>query len=628
MAHSASKKKILIPAPHPVAFPLSSHHSGDNRGRKTARFRSSELAAVSKMASLWAVMSFAFSLLLTPFIMLLLAIIFLASIGKSLGVRRLYIKLLLALFEYGRQNIENVRKKNGTRNEDMDEDLTTEECESSMITEKDSTTVLHKMQNGNVSNSVIARSKDLILVPEPEMHSHNHENNDDELNLKNDKKPSMIVIKEDSLNSKTSLETLKTGFAPASLDYIRAGFEAIIEDEVTSRFEAEELKNWNLLTRTNRHYEFISWKLTFIWMFGFVMRYCFLLPLRIFICFIGVQYLVVVTFFIGFLPNGRIKRWANNQASLIAFRIMSCSLSSVITVHNPEYKPKNAGMCVSNHTSTIDVCILSTQTTFSLVMWLTVCTAVVGYVPEGSFKRWLNYRVSIMCFAVLSSALSSVITYNNPENRPVRGICVANHTSPIDVLVLMCDNCYSLIGQRHGGFLGILQRALARASPHIWFERSEVKDREAVAKRLKKHVSDPTNPPILIFPEGTCINNTSVMQFKKGSFEVGSVIYPVAIKYDPRFGDAFWNSSRYSMLQYLYMMMSSWAIVCDVWYLPPMYRKEGESAIDFANRVKSVIARQGGLVDLQWDGQLKRMKPKKEWREKQQEEFSKRLKVE
>lgn len=123
------------------------------------------------------------------------------------------------------------------------------------------------------------------------------------------------------------------------------------------------------------------------------------------------------------------------------------------------------------------------------------------------------------------------------------------------------------IGQRHGGFLGLLQRALARASPHIWFERSEVKDREAVAIRydylnvitffcpiyfifyidyqfhilyellihyifcrLKKHVSDPTNPPILIFPEGTCINNTSVMQFKKGSFEVDSIVYPVAIK--------------------------------------------------------------------------------------------------
>uniref|UniRef100_A0A8D8X3R3 Glycerol-3-phosphate acyltransferase 3-like n=1 Tax=Cacopsylla melanoneura TaxID=428564 RepID=A0A8D8X3R3_9HEMI len=199
--------------------------------------------------------------------------------------------------------------------------------------------------------------------------------------------------------------------------------------------------------------------------------------------------------------------------------------------------------------------------------------------------------------------------------------------SPIGVLVLACDNCYALIGQRHGGFLGILQRALARASPHIWFERSEVKDREAVTKRLRQHVSTPNNPPILIFPEGTCINNTSVMQFKKGSFEVGSVIYPVAIKYDPRFGDAFWNSSKYSMTQYLYLMMTSWAIVADVWYLPPMFQGKGENAVEFANRVKRVISKQGGLVGLVWDGQLKRMKPKPEWKERQQEEFSKKLKV-
>lgn len=51
-----------------------------------------------------------------------------------------------------------------------------------------------------------------------------------------------------------------------------------------------------------------------------------------------------------------------------------------------------------------------------------------------------------------------------------------------------------------------------------------------MAKRLREHVSDKNKPPILIFPEGTCINNTSVMQFKKGSFEVGGTVYPVAIK--------------------------------------------------------------------------------------------------
>ena len=164
---------------------------------------------------------------------------------------------------------------------------------------------------------------------------------------------------------------------------------------------------------------------------------------------------------------------------------------------------------------------------------------------------------------------------------------------------------------------------------------------------LQEHVRDPEKLPILIFPEGTCINNTSIMQFKKGSFEVGGAIFPVAIKYDPKFGEAFWNSSKYNMLTYIYMMMTSWAIVCDVWYLPPMYRKEvrkilmpflydtlniifpfqGEDAIEFANRVKREIALKGGLVDLVWDGNLKRGGVKKEWKEAQQENFSRRIKV-
>lgn len=41
-------------------------------------------------------------------------------------------------------------------------------------------------------------------------------------------------------------------------------------------------------------------------------------------------------------------------------------------------------------------------------------------------------------------------------------------------------------------------------------------------------------------------------------------------QYDPRFGDAFWNSSKYNMVSYLLRMMTSWAIVVNVWYLPPM----------------------------------------------------------
>ena len=97
---------------------------------------------------------------------------------------------------------------------------------------------------------------------------------------------------------------------------------------------------------------------------------------------------------------------------------------------------------------------------------------------------------------------------------------MANHTSPLDVMILSMDNVYAMVGQRQGGVLGFVQRTLSRAADHIWFERSVANDRSLVLKALKEHFDDPNKLPIIIFPEGTCINNTSVMQFKKGSFEV------------------------------------------------------------------------------------------------------------
>lgn len=56
-----------------------------------------------------------------------------------------------------------------------------------------------------------------------------------------------------------------------------------------------------------------------------------------------------------------------------------------------------------------------------------------------------------------------------------------------------------------------------------------------------------------------------------------------------------------------------------------MYRKPEESAVDFANRVKAEIAQKGGLIDLDWDGGLKRSPAKKEWKEKQQLELATKI---
>uniref|UniRef100_A0A8C7K833 1-acylglycerol-3-phosphate O-acyltransferase 9, like n=1 Tax=Oncorhynchus kisutch TaxID=8019 RepID=A0A8C7K833_ONCKI len=300
--------------------------------------------------------------------------------------------------------------------------------------------------------------------------------------------------------------------------FYRRGIEDIVEDEVTQRFSSEELVSWNLLTRTNIDFQYISLKLTMVWGLGVFIRYCVLAPLRITLASIGLTWLVIGTTAVGFLPNWRL-------------------------------------------------------------------------------KSWLSDWVHVMCYRICARGLSCTIHYYNKENRPRKGgICVANHTSPIDIVILCNDGCYAMVGQSHGGLMGVLQRAMARSSYLFTC--------------------------IFLVSSGTCINNTSVMMFKKGSFEIGGTIYPVAIKYDPQFGDAFWNSAKYNMVSYLLRMMTSWAIVCNVWYLPAMTQQAGEDAVHFANRVKSAIAHRGGLVDLSWDGGLKRAKVKDMFKEEQQKMYS------
>lgn len=70
-------------------------------------------------------------------------------------------------------------------------------------------------------------------------------------------------------------------FALSDVFYFsRKGIETIVEDEVTQRFTSEELVSWNLLTRTNLNFYYISLRLTILWGVGVVVRYCILLPLR------------------------------------------------------------------------------------------------------------------------------------------------------------------------------------------------------------------------------------------------------------------------------------------------------------------------------------------------------------
>jgi glycerol-3-phosphate O-acyltransferase 3/4 len=70
---------------------------------------------------------------------------------------------------------------------------------------------------------------------------------------------------------------------------------------------------------------------------------------------------------VGMVPHQRLRRKMNDAASLIGNRIIARSVSAVMTFHNEQYKPKSGGFCVANHTTPIDVNILSSDCVYSLV---------------------------------------------------------------------------------------------------------------------------------------------------------------------------------------------------------------------------------------------------------------------
>ena len=87
-------------------------------------------------------------------------------------------------------------------------------------------------------------------------------------------------------------------------------------------------------------------------------------------------------------------------------------------------------------------------------------------------------------------------------------------------------------------------------------------NRDATATKIREHVSNPNSNRLLIFPEGTCVNNEYCVQFKKGAFELGAEVCPIAMKYNSIFVDAYWNSREQSFAQHLLRLMTSWAVVC------------------------------------------------------------------
>lgn len=246
--------------------------------------------------------------------------------------------------------------------------------------------------------------------------------------------------------------------------------------------------------------------------------------------------------------------------------------------------------------------------------------------PGTAMREQVLRRLLQFWCTVFVMSWTGVIRYHGEV--PVRRanqVFVANHTSMIDIIVLIQKQCFAIVGQQHGGWVGWVQKHILGPLGGLWFDRKEASDRLRVAQAIKDHIEQTSNNPLLLFPEGTCVNNEYSVMYKKGAFELGATVCPVAIKYNREWADAFWNSRTTPFWLHLVHLMCGWAVVCDVHFLKPMTQQENQTSAEFAAAVKQKICRKIGLQDVPWDGYLKHVQLKDGFKELRQKIYAQQL---
>lgn len=184
-------------------------------------------------------------------------------------------------------------------------------------------------------------------------------------------------------------------------------------------------------------------------------------------------------------------------------------------------------------------------------------------------------------------------------------VYVSNHTTFLDYLILGSHKfSHACISEGHPGLFGFIITHILSKNGSIGFKRSDKQDRAQVAEKIKEHIHD-RKAPMLIFPEGTCVNNESIVLFQKGAFELGTLICPVGIKYKKEIIDPYWNRREHGFTLHLFYLFTRWGINVEVCWMGPVHKRDEEDPITFSHRVKRIISRKMKLRNTIWNGYFK-----------------------
>ncbi|KAL0237186.1 hypothetical protein PCE1_000583 [Barthelona sp. PCE] len=180
---------------------------------------------------------------------------------------------------------------------------------------------------------------------------------------------------------------------------------------------------------------------------------------------------------------------------------------------------------------------------------------------------------------------------------------VANHVSWVDILVVSTTAFPAYVAKsaiRDTPGVGLL----AKMWGCYFLDRDDPLARQHLIENIQQRASDPTLPPIAIFPEGTTTRAQFMMNFKKGAFTAGTPVQPMLLLYTGNNNSVAWDTN--SLFNAMFRVGTQFYNKVTIKYLPVYYPNDAEKAdaVLYANNVRKYMEKSSGgklqSVDLRY----------------------------
>ncbi|XP_029717425.1 lysophosphatidylcholine acyltransferase isoform X1 [Aedes albopictus] len=219
--------------------------------------------------------------------------------------------------------------------------------------------------------------------------------------------------------------------------------------------------------------------------------------------------------------------------------------------------------------------------------------------PLSGWRRELRHITAIVMRALFLFGSFNLIRMKgeraSPKDAPV--ICVAPHTAFYDSLCVVLFGPSAVVAKYETASLPFFGKLIDYAQP-IYVCREDPNSRQTTIKEIIERANSKEDwPQILIFPEGTCTNRTSLIQFKPGAFYPGVPIQPVLVRYPNKVDTVTWTWEGPDALQLLWRTLTQFHTYCEIEFLPVYHPNEEEKKDPklYARNVRNLMARELGI---------------------------------